>query len=137
MAKLRSFARVNHIPARLGIRRDQPRRSASSGFGITCSALSALSTLGITLSDDLWPALAFRTLGGVGLAGTYMPGLRALTQGCEGQRRSRIAAFSTSSFTTGTAVSFLLGRAGVLWGWRTAFVVSTIAGIVSLAIAWA
>src|SRR4051812_41934767 len=101
------------------------------------SALSALSTLGVALSDDLGPALAFRALGGVGLAGTYMPGLRALTEGSEDPRRSRIAALYTSSFTIGTAVSFLLGRAGVLWGWRTAFVASTIAGIGSLAIAWA
>jgi predicted MFS family arabinose efflux permease len=104
---------------------------------LASSALNALSTFGVTLSDDLGTALAFRALGGVGLAGTYMPGLRALTEGSEGPRRSRIAALYTSSFTIGTAVSFLLGRAGVLWGWRTAFVVSTIAGIGSLAIAWA
>jgi predicted MFS family arabinose efflux permease len=104
---------------------------------LASSALSTLSTLGVALSDDLGPALAFRALGGVGLAGTYMPGLRALTEGCEGPRRSRIAALYTSSFTIGTAVSFLLGRAGVLWGWRTAFVISTIAGVGSLAIAWA
>jgi MFS family permease len=83
---------------------------------LASSALSALSTLGVALSDDLGPALAFRALGGVGLAGTYMPGLRALTEGSEGPRRSRIAALYTSSFTIGTAVSFLLGRAGVLWG---------------------
>jgi predicted MFS family arabinose efflux permease len=104
---------------------------------LACSMLTALSTFGVMLSDNLEPALAFRALGGVGLAGTYMPGLRALTEGCEGPQRSRIAALYTSSFTIGTAVSFLLGRAGVLWGWRTAFAVSTIAGIGSLAIAWA
>src|SRR4051794_16945454 len=57
---------------------------------LASSALSALSTLGVALSDDLEPALAFRALGGVGLAGTYMPGLRALTEGSEGPRRSRI-----------------------------------------------
>jgi predicted MFS family arabinose efflux permease len=101
------------------------------------SAVSAGSSLGGALSADLLPALAFRALGGIGLAGMYMPGLRALAEGTEGRRRSRIAGFYTSSFTIGTALSFLLGRAGAVWGWRTAFVVSAIAGSAGLAIAWA
>ena len=56
---------------------------------LVASAVSAASALGIALSDNLLAALAFRALGGIGLAGTYMPGLRALTEGCEGRRRSR------------------------------------------------
>src|SRR3954447_12055883 len=51
---------------------------------LASSALSVLSILGFTFSNGLGPALAFRALGGVGLAGTYMPGLRALTEGSEG-----------------------------------------------------
>ena len=73
---------------------------------LACSALSVVSALGVTLSGDLVPALVFRTLGGISLAGMYMPGLRALTEGSDGRRRSRIAALYTSSFTIGTAVSF-------------------------------
>ena len=103
---------------------------------LASSALSAMSALGVACSGDLISTLSFRALGGIGLAGTYMPGLRALTEGAEGPRRSRIAAFYTSSFTIGTAVSFMLGRAGVLWGWRTAFAASAIAGVAGLAIAW-
>ena len=34
------------------------------------------------------------------------------------QRRARVAAWYTSSFTVGTSLSFLLGRTGILWGWR-------------------
>jgi predicted MFS family arabinose efflux permease len=101
------------------------------------AALNVISSVGVALSNDLSLALVSRALGGIGLAGTYMPGLRALTEATEGQLRSRIAALYTSSFTIGTALSFLLGRAGVLWGWRSAFVIAAIAGTASIAIAWA
>jgi predicted MFS family arabinose efflux permease len=100
------------------------------------SAVGAVSSVGLALSTDLSSALVLRAIGGIALAGTYMPGLRALTEATEGARRSRIAALYTSSFTVGTAASFLLGQAGVIWGWRTAFVVSAFAGAASLAIAW-
>src|SRR5438552_718932 len=103
---------------------------------LAASALSVVSTLGVALSGDLVPALVFRALGGISLAGMYMPGLRALTEGFDGRRRSRIAGLYTSSFTIGTAVSFMVGTASAVWGWRTAFVVSAAAGAVSLAIAW-
>jgi len=73
---------------------------------------------------------------GLGIAGMYMPGLRALTDGIAGPRRARVAALYTSSFTIGTALSFLLGRAGTVWGWRTAFTIAAIAGFTGLAIAW-
>jgi predicted MFS family arabinose efflux permease len=67
----------------------------------------------------------------------YMPGLRALTDGIGGARRARVAALYTSSFTIGTALSFLLGRAGILWGWRAAFMVASVAGLAGLILAWA
>jgi predicted MFS family arabinose efflux permease len=67
----------------------------------------------------------------------YMPGLRALTDGNEGARRARVAALYTSSFTIGTARSFMLGRAGILWGWRAAFMVVSIMSLAGLVIAWA
>ena len=44
---------------------------------LASSALSALSCFGIALCDSLLPALAFRALAGIAMAGTYMPGLRA------------------------------------------------------------
>jgi predicted MFS family arabinose efflux permease len=104
---------------------------------LASSALSALSCFGIALCDSLLPALAFRAAAGIALAGMYMPGLQALTAGVDGTIRARIAAWYTSSFTIGASLSFLLGRIGTLWGWRSAF---TLAGIVSTAgvlIAWA
>jgi predicted MFS family arabinose efflux permease len=100
-------------------------------------AVSALASLGVALSDGLLPALAWRTVAGIALAGTYMPGLRALTDGVEGARRARIAAWYASSFTIGTSLSFLLGRVGVLWDWRSAFILAAIMGAAGALIAWA
>jgi predicted MFS family arabinose efflux permease len=104
---------------------------------LACAALSVISSFGLALSDTLAPALLFRALTGLGLAGMYMPGLRALTDGTEGVRRARVAALYTSAFTVGTALSFLLGRAGILWGWRAAFMVASIMSLGGLVIAWA
>jgi predicted MFS family arabinose efflux permease len=104
---------------------------------LACSALSALSCFGIALSDSLPPALIWRGIGGIALAGMYMPGLRALTDGMTGVRRARAAAWYTSSFTLGSSLSFLLGQAGLLWDWHNAFLVSGALGIIGVLLAWA
>lgn len=104
---------------------------------LASSALGALSCFGIALCDSLLPALGFRAVAGIALAGTYMPGLQALTHGAAGKFRARIAAWYTSSFTIGTSVSFLLGSVGSLSGWRSAFVLAGILGAVAVLVAWA
>ena len=104
---------------------------------LASSALSALSCLGMALCDSLLPALAFRALAGLAMAGMYMPGLRALTHGIEGTMRARIAAWYTSSFTIGASLSFLFGRVGTLLGWRSAFVIAGALGAAGVLIAWA
>jgi predicted MFS family arabinose efflux permease len=104
---------------------------------LVCSALSALSSFGIALSDGLLPAMAWRAAGGVALAGMYMPGLRALTDGMAGATRARAAAWYTSSFTLGSSLSFLLGHAGLFWDWHSAFLVSGALGIIGVLLAWA
>jgi predicted MFS family arabinose efflux permease len=98
--------------------------------------LSALASLGVALCDSLLPALAFRAVAGIAMAGMYMPGLQALTHGVEGTIRARIAAWYTSSFTIGASLSFLFGRVGTLLGWRSAFVVAGLLGVAGVLIAW-
>jgi predicted MFS family arabinose efflux permease len=104
---------------------------------LASSALSAVSCFGMALCDSLLPALAFRALAGIAMAGMYMPGLRALTHGAEGATRARIAAWYTSSFTIGASLSFLFGRVGTLLGWRSAFIIAGILGAAGVLIAWA
>jgi predicted MFS family arabinose efflux permease len=66
----------------------------------------------------------------------YMPGLRALTDGMAGASRARAAAWYTSSFTLGSSLSFLLGQAGLMWDWRSAFTVSGVLGVIGVLLAW-
>ena len=80
---------------------------------LASSALNALSCFGIAFSDGLLPALIWRAVSGIAVAGMYMPGLRALTDGMTGATRARAAAWYTSSFTLGSSLSFLLGQAGL------------------------
>jgi hypothetical protein len=70
---------------------------------VACAAMSVVASFGLAFSDSFAPALFFRALTGLALAGMYMPGLRALTDGIDGPRRARVPALYTSSFTIGTA----------------------------------
>jgi predicted MFS family arabinose efflux permease len=112
-------------------------RAPARTIFLVCSALSALSSFGIALSNSLLPALAWRGVGGMALAGMYMPGLRALTDGMTGTTRARAAAWYTSSFALGSSLSFLLGQAGLLGDWHYAFLASGALGIIGVLLAWA
>jgi predicted MFS family arabinose efflux permease len=104
---------------------------------LASSMLSALSSFGIAFCHSLLPAVGFRALGGIAMAGMYIPGLQALTHGVSGTIRARVAGWYTSSFTIGASLSFLFGRVGTLLGWRSAFVVVGMLGVVGILIAWA
>ena len=54
-------------------------RWAARHIYLASSTLSALSCFAIALCNSLLPALGFRALAGIAMAGMYMPGLRALT----------------------------------------------------------
>lgn len=103
---------------------------------LASSALNAICCLGVALSGSLLPALGWRAVAGIAVAGMYMPGLRALTDGVAGARRARVAALYTSSFTVGTSLSFFLGRVGIIWGWRGAFILAGVLGAIGVLIAW-
>ena len=103
---------------------------------LASSALNVLSCVGLALSDALLPVLGFRALSGVALAGIYMPGLRALTGGLAGKRRARVSAIYTTSFTIGVALSFLVGAAGMPWGWRGAFLLAAALCAGGAVLAW-
>ena len=86
---------------------------------IAFSLVSCLSSLGFALfAEGFWSALVFRALNGLALGGTYMPGLKALTDRIEGPRRSRYQSFYTASFSIGSAVSlFATGMLAGRYGW--------------------
>src|SRR3982074_932902 len=96
------------------------------------SALSALVTLlfGI-FASGLWSGAVFNAVAGVGFAGAYMPGLKALTDRLAPGDSSRAVTLYTSSFSFGVGLSFLVAQlVAENWGWRTAFLVTAIGPIV-------
>ena len=103
---------------------------------LACSALSAISCLALAVVGDWRLALLWRGIGGVTLAGMYMPGLRAVTDGLTGLARARVAAAYTSAFTLGTSLSFLTGQIGIVLDWRSAFVLAGVLGILGTALAF-
>ncbi len=96
---------------------------------------SAAGAFGFSmLADGVVPAVLFHAVSGIGLAGTYMPGLRLLTDRLDGVSRSRAVAIYTGTYAVGTAGSFLLiGWISHFLGWRWAFALAAL-GPVSAAL---
>jgi MFS family permease len=77
------------------------------------------------IADGFWSALALRALAGVGLAGTYMPGLRVLVDRIPAERRAGAVPLYTASFSLGSAISYMVpALVAEALGWRGAFAVS-------------
>ena len=85
--------------------------------------LSAGGLVGLAfLATGFWSALPWRVIAGAGLAGTYMPGLKVLTDRLPEARQPRAVAFYTACFSVGSAASYALGGGALEWfGWRGAF----------------
>ena len=96
--------------------------------------MTILGCLGFALFvEGFWTAIFFRIIGGIGLAGTYMPGLKALSDRLSGISRIRATSFYTSSFGIGSALSFLFGGYFLeLFPWETAFWIAGFCSILSL-----
>ena len=106
-------------------------------------------------AEGWFPALVIQMVGGVALAGLYMPGLRSIvpagrstlpagerspthTKRSSGGRRARTVAWYTSSFTAGASLSFLFaGQLANHLGWRSAFIGAGACAAAALAIATA
>jgi MFS family permease len=71
---------------------------------------------------------------GVGIAGTYMPGLRALTDNTHGPAQTRAVSFYTAFFGVGVSLSLVLAQQiADAYGWRWAFGVAAVGPLVAAA----
>jgi MFS family permease len=100
--------------------RVDPRRIFLAGI-----AAGALANIGFAASaDGLWTGTFWRLVQGVAFAGTYMPGLRAVSDAVPEGLRNRAVAFYTATFTVGASFSFLVsGIAIAALSWRAVFYV--------------
>jgi len=101
---------------------------------IWSSVLTALSALAFALwAEGFWTAVLFRTITGFGLAGTYMPGLKALSDRIEGPKQSRAVAFYTASFGVGASLSyFVTGELFASAGWQWAAASGAIGSVLAM-----
>lgn len=90
---------------------------------VASSLLCACGCLGFALfAQGVWSAALFQGLTGAGIAGTYMPGLKALTDNLGDRAQSRAVSFYTAVFGFGASFSILLaGALAAALGWRWAF----------------
>jgi MFS family permease len=106
---------------------------------VAFALVASLSSLGFALfAEGLWSAVFFRVLNGLALAGTYMPGLKALTDRVAGPRASRYQSLYTATFSVGTGLSLLqAGLVGDWLGWRAAFAGAGVAPLLAaLLVGW-
>ena len=103
---------------------------------IAGSLLSAFGTLLFGLfADGFWSGALFNAVAGVGFAGTYMPGLKALTDRLPPGDSSRAITLYTSAFSFGVSLSFLVSQlVAEGWGWRAAFLVTAFGPLVMLTV---
>lgn len=90
------------------------------------SIVSGLATIAFGLfAHGFWSGTIVWSLAGLGFAGAYMPGLKALTDRLGVGDASRAVTLYTSSFSLGVGLSFLVAQVVADgWGWRAAFLVT-------------
>jgi MFS family permease len=110
-------------------------RIDARGVLIFGSALSGLATAAFGwFANGLWSATALWALAGVGFAGAYMPGLKALTDRLPPRESSRSITFYTGSFSIGVGLSFLVAQViADRIGWRAAFYITALGPLLMIA----
>lgn len=96
---------------------DSRRVYAAAACAAACGALGFSF-----LASGFWSALLCQALIGFGLAGTYVPGMKALTDRVQGPWQSRGAAMYGATFGVGASGSLVFtGAMASAFGWQTAF----------------
>src|SRR2546421_1526726 len=104
------------------------------------TGLTAISHFGFALiADGFWIGFALRVLAGIGWAGTYMPGLKAIADPLDGVAQSRAVSWHAAGVGISGAASFAIAggiadwfgpAAAFLLGGATAFAAVLVAAMV-------
>src|SRR5256712_6140994 len=87
-------------------------------------------------ADGFGSALVLRTLGGMGLAGTYVPAMRLVVETFPAQRRGAAMGVYIPCFSLGISLSLLLTGIILPYNWRAAFAVTSAGPLAAVLIAW-
>jgi MFS family permease len=112
-------AYVPAVPVLLALTDRLPART----IYLVGAGLTALSHFGFAmLADGFWSGLLMRALAGVGWAGAYMPGLKAIADPLQGVAQSRAVSWHAAGVGIAGAVSFAVaGFLDAVAGPRAAF----------------
>jgi MFS family permease len=81
-------------------------------------------------ADGFYSALILRTLMGIGFAGTYMPGLRMVSEKFPSEERGKAVGIYVAAFSLGVSLSiFLTGFIHSFLSWRWAFLLTSLGPI--------
>ena len=114
--------------------RVDPRRLYAAAALVAASGALGFSVF----ARGFWSGLACQSLIGVGLAGSYISGMKALTDRVEGRWQTRAAAWYGATFGIGASVSIVFcGEAAGAFGWRGAFMAASAGSVLAAAIVMA
>lgn len=101
------------------------------------TGLTAIAHIGFALiADGFWTSFLFRVLAGVGWAGTYMPGLKAIADPLEGAAQSRAVSWHAAGVGISGAASFsVAGLVGHWAGPAAAFLLGGCAALAAVMVA--
>src|SRR6185437_1298678 len=87
------------------------------------AGFTALSHLGFAfVADGFWSGLVLRAAAGIGWAGAYMPGLKAIADTLEGNAQSRAVSSHAAGVGVAGAASYAVaGAIASLYGTEAAF----------------
>ena len=95
---------------------------------ITAAFCSGIGNLLFALyAHDFVSGMFFRALTGIGMGGTYMPGLKLVAERFDASHRGRAIGIYVGSLVMGASLSLAVtGWLTELYGWRAAFIVSSL-----------
>ncbi len=78
-------------------------------------------------ADDYLSGLILRGLTGIGMGGTYMPGLKLVAERFSSQQRGRAVGIYVGSLVLGASLSLVVpGITAGIWGWRGAMIACSV-----------
>lgn len=101
---------------------------------LASALLGTAANLGFALfAHDALSAAAYTALYGVSLAGTYMPGLRLMSEHLPPEKVARATGYYTASFGLGAAISYVYSDAlASHFGWPSVFAGAAFSGVIAL-----
>jgi MFS family permease len=95
---------------------------------ITAAFCSAIGNLLFALyAHDFVSGMIFRALTGIGMGGTYMPGLKLVAERFDSSQRGRAIGIYVGSLVMGASLSLAVtGWLTEIYGWRTAFIITSL-----------